>query len=133
MDRDDTRDRRAVAARQRALALQMSREGTPIEAIATRLGVTRGTARRMIGREARQMVSGAGREDRRLVHVEALMELWRALYGPATAGDLPAIDRFLRVEERLALLLDLEPGARPASDGDGEAAEALERRFVRTQ
>ena len=36
------------------------------------------------------------------------MDLWRVLYGPATAGDIDAIDRFLRVEARIASLLGLD-------------------------
>ena len=105
----------------------------------------------MVTREAREFADHNQTDDRRMVHVEALMELWRALYGPATNGDLDAVDRFLKVEERLSRLLALDladlyawglatppEGAVPgeaagtlAVPRNGEA-EAAERRFVRS-
>ena len=73
-----------------------------------------------------------------MVHVEALMELWRALYGPACSGDLDAVDRFLHVEERLSRLMALDladhlTAPEPASPGDDDAANGTTRtrRFVR--
>ena len=114
----------------------MSRAGESMEAIATRLGVTRGAARKMVTREAREFADHNQTDDRRMVHVEALMELWRALYAPACNGDLDAVDRFLKVEERLSRLLALDladlyalglavppDGAVP---GDGPRASASE-------
>jgi hypothetical protein len=101
-------NRRIIAARQRRMAIQMSRAGESMEAIAGRLGVTRGVARKMVTREAREFADHNQTDDRRMVHVEALMELWRALYAPACAGDLDMVDRFLKVEERLSRLLALD-------------------------
>jgi hypothetical protein len=150
----EAENRRIIAARQRRMAVQMSRAGESMEAIATRLGVTRGAARKMVTREAREFADHNQTDDRRMVHVEALMELWRALYAPACNGDLEAVDRFLKVEERLSRLLALDladlyawglatppEGAKPGQSapeangsgpprrGDGEPAE---RRFVRS-
>lgn len=104
----EAESRRAQAARQRRMAMQMSRSGESLESIAGRLGVTRSAARRMVTREAREFGDGAMAEERRVVHAEALMELWRTLYTPACSGDLEAVDRFLRVEERLSRLLGLD-------------------------
>ncbi len=104
----EAENRRNTAARQRRLAIQMSRSGESMEAIASRLGVTRGAARKMVTREAKEFADHTQTDDRRMVHVEALMELWRVLYGPACAGDLANVDRFLRVEERLSRLLALD-------------------------
>ena len=53
------------------------------------------------------------------------MDLWRVLYGPATAGDIDAIDRFLRVEERISRLLGLD---RPTGgEGDGAVKIVVDR------
>lgn len=104
----EAENRRNIAARQRRMAIQMSRSGESMEVIAARLGVTRGAARKMVHREAREFADHTQTDDRRMVHVEALMELWRTLYGPACAGDLENVDRFLKVEERLSKLLALD-------------------------
>lgn len=100
--------------------------------------MTRGAARKMVAREARDFAGQTLAEERRLVHVEALMELWRTLYTPACGGDLDAVDRFLRVEERLSRLLALDLAdqggqAPPRAPGgiDGEGGEAATRRFMR--
>jgi hypothetical protein len=140
-DSNEAENRRTMAGRQRRMAIQMSRSGESMEAIAARLGVTRGAARKMVTREARQFADHTQTDDRRMVHVEALMELWRTLYTPACAGDLDAVDRFLRVEERLSRLLALDlldlyaSGAaiRPdgAVPGPGEGAPEPVGRFVR--
>lgn len=117
---DNAETRRALIARQRKMALQMSRGGASMESIAERLGVTRGQARKMVTREVKDFAdTGAANQERRLVHVEALMELWRTLYTPACAGDYDAIDRFLRVEERLSRLLALDLADQPFTEIDG--------------
>ncbi|WP_217915609.1 hypothetical protein [Miltoncostaea marina] len=145
---NDAESRRALAARQRRMALQLARSGESPEAIAARLGVTRAEVRKMVAREARSVADESHATDRRIVHAEALMELWRTLYTPAVSGDMQAIDRFLRVEERLARLLALDlvdhlPAQAAATASGGADAEqprervrpaddALTRRFVRT-
>src|SRR3954469_24908036 len=103
--------RREIAARRRAQGFQMRREGPTLGAIAARLGVSRATARRMISREVSTLSTEMQPEERRIVHAEALMDLWRVLHTPASQGDMPSIDRFLRVEERLSRLLGLDRGA----------------------
>lgn len=113
---DETITRREAAARTRAKAYRMRREGAAFETIGSRLGVTRSAARRLVEREVRQLAAEADVEERRMLHADALMELWRTLYAPAVSGDIPAIDRFLRVEERISRLLGLD--RRP--DGVGE-------------
>ena len=146
---NEAENRRIIAQRQRRMAIQMSRSGESMEAIAARLGVTRGAARKMVHREAREFADHTQTDDRRMVHVEALMELWRTLYGPACAGDLDNIDRFLKVEERLSRLLALDlvdiyasgaatrpdsalpgPGGEGGANGDAEHERVA--RFVRS-
>lgn len=111
--------RREIAARRRAQAFQMRREGATMEAIAARLGVSRSTVRRMIAREVSVLSAEMQPDERRVVHAEALMELWKVLHPSAAQGDMAAIDRFLRVEERLSRLLGLD---RRADDSANEQA-----------
>ena len=111
--------RREIAARRRAQVFQMRREGATLESIATRLGVSRAAVRKMVAREVTALASEMQPEERRVVHAEALMDVWRVLHGPASQGDLAAIDRFLRVEERLSRLLGLD---RQPEEASGEAA-----------
>jgi hypothetical protein len=130
MPSDDANARREAAARLRAKAIKMRREGASLDSIGTRLGVTRATARRLVARELSSLSSEAGIEERRLLHADVLMELWRALYPAAVSGDPAAVDRFLRVEERISQLLGLD--LQPAGDGNGraEAARREERVLV---
>jgi hypothetical protein len=144
-DRDQATVRREIAARRRAQAFQMRREGASFEAIGSRLGITRQAAHKMIAREVRYLAMEAEVEERRLVHAEALMDIWRALYPLASEGDLAAVDRFLRVEERLARLLGLDRQADGGPDergvqivvgqGDagGEGEPPRTRRFRRSE
>ena len=111
--------RREIAARRRVQVFQMRREGATLDAIATRLGVSRATIRRMVAREVSSLQSEMRPDERRMVHADALMDLWRVLHGPAAQGDMAAIDRFLRVEERLSRLLGLD---RRPDDAAGEQA-----------
>jgi DNA-binding transcriptional regulator LsrR (DeoR family) len=137
--------RREIAARRRAQAFQMRREGATMDAIAARLNVSRSTVRRMIAREVTALSAEMQPDERRVVHVEALMDLWKVLHPAATQGDMAAIDRFLRVEERLSRLLGLDRRPDDAineqalrilvgSDGEEaseEAAAPPARRFTR--
>lgn len=103
--------RREIAARRRAQAFALRRDGAGLDTIATRLGLTRATVQRMISQEARALAPEHAPATQRAVHVEALLGVWRALYPAAQQGDLETIDRFLRVEERLARLQGLDLGA----------------------
>jgi DNA-binding transcriptional regulator LsrR (DeoR family) len=107
--------RREIAARRRAQVFQMRREGASLDSIASRLGVSRASVRKMVAREVAALSAEAQPDERRIVHAEALMDIWRVLYAPATQGDLAAIDRFLRVEERLSRLLGLDRQQQDAS------------------
>jgi Homeodomain-like domain len=120
---DEASARRDAAARLRAKAIKMRREGASLDSIGSRLGVTRSTARRLVARELSSLSSESGIDEMRLLHADVLMELWRALYPAAVSGDPAAVDRFLRVEERISRLLGLD--AQPEGNGDGRApAEA---------
>jgi hypothetical protein len=74
-------------------------------------------------------------DERLALHVDALMELWRALYPAASSGDLACIDRFLQIERRVGDLIGLGRGAdavavMPLNDEDVLAVEG--RRFARS-
>ena len=84
--KDEASVRREASARMRAAAFQMRREGAPFDSIGARLGVNRGAARKLVQKEVRLLAGESDTEERRLLHAEALMDLWRVLYGPATAG-----------------------------------------------
>jgi hypothetical protein len=116
---DEAGARREAAARLRAKAIKMRREGASLDSIGTRLGVTRATARKLVARELSSLSSESGIEERRLLHADVLMELWRVLYPAAVSGAAAAVDRFLRVEERISQLLGLD--LRPEGNGDGRA------------
>jgi hypothetical protein len=125
----------------RAAAFQMRREGAAFDSIGSRLGVNRGAARKLVQKEVRLLAGESDTEERRLLHAEALMDLWRVLYGPATAGDSDAIDRFLRVEQRIASLLGLDRPVGGENNGgvkivldrsESEPAGARRPRFTAT-
>ncbi len=110
---------------------------------ATNAEMSPAQVRKMFARELKAMGGDSSERELRVVHVEALMELWRALYPAAVAGDLDAVDRFVRVEERVARLLGLDltdQAQRPAGtdaamaeiDGVGEGNGERPRRFVRS-
>jgi hypothetical protein len=125
---DEASVRREAAARLRAKAIKMRREGASLDSIGTRLGVTRSTARRLVARELSTLSSESGNDERRLLHADVLMELWRALYPAAVSGDPAAVDRFLRVEERISQLLglDLRPeGGNGRADGARREEQVL--------
>jgi hypothetical protein len=127
---EDVHQRREMAARQRALAVQLGRAGVAPEAISARTGLSKSAIRRAIARETREMSQA---DERLALHVDALMELWRALYPAAAAGDLASIDRFLLIERRVGDLIglgrsgdDVEPGT------DDEDYVVQQRRFARS-
>ena len=104
-----------ISARRRMSAMQLWRSCVSIAEIARRLDVTRQQALKLVRREVEVVIQENDPELVRTLHSEALMDVWYALYRPAAEGDIEAIDRFLRVEERIARLLGLDLG-----EGSGE-------------
>lgn len=125
-----------ISARRRMSAMQLWRSGVSIAEIARRLEVTRQQALKLVRREVEVVVQENDPDLVRTLHTEALMDVWYALYRPAAEGDIESIDRFLRVEERIARLLGLDlaegPGdrlpepapARSATPTNGAAAQS---------
>ena len=120
-------ERRAPAcARRRSRCGARARRSTPSAAGS---GSTGARPAKLVQKEVRLLAGESDTEERRLLHAEALMDLWRVLYGPATAGDIDAIDRFLRVEERIASLLGLDrPSGRREQRRGQDRARPLRRR-----
>ena len=127
---DDATARRDATARLRAKAFDMRREGASFDTISTRLGITRAAARKLVSRELKSLAAVAEPEERRMLHAEVLLEIWRALYEPAVAGDPAAIDRFLRVEERLARLLGLDAAPEQPAPRSSRRERAPDARCV---
>jgi len=126
---EDVQQRREVAARQRALAVQLGRAGVAPEAISARTGLSKSAIRRAITRETKELSSQT--DERLALHVDALMELWRALYPAAAAGDLASIDRFLVVERRVGDLIGLGRLADEGAQGGDDEDFVVEERFAR--
>lgn len=127
---DEANARRDAAARLRSKAIRMRREGASLDSIGSRLGVTRATARKLVARELSSLSSESGVDERRLLHADVLMELWRALYPAAVSGDPAAVDRFLRVEERISRLLGLDLQPQGKGNGRAQGARREERVLV---
>jgi Homeodomain-like domain len=111
---DDAATRKREAQQRRAETVQMWRAGASVDEISRRLRVTRSLALRIIRAEVDGIIDEARPEDLRVLHTEALMDIWYALYPAAIEGNLEAVDRFLEVERRLATLQGLEPKPAPA-------------------
>jgi hypothetical protein len=115
---DDATTRKREAQQRRAETVQMWRAGASVDEISRRLRITRSLALRIIRAEVDGIVDESRPEDLRVLHTEALMDIWYALYPAAIEGNLEAVDRFLEVERRLATLQGLEPKpAQPAQPG----------------
>lgn len=101
---------RFTAAERRAQAVELRMEGRTFDRIGAELGISR--------QRAYQLVSGAlGKlqretldrvEEALALELERLDALQLAIYEKATAGDLRAIDRMLKIMERRAKLLGLD-------------------------
>lgn len=140
--REQAESTHEIAARRRASAMELWRSGVSIAEIGRRIDVTRQQAHRLIAREVDAIRGESKAHELRVLHSEALMDVWYGLYREAVDGKIEAVDRFLRVEERLARLqgLDRAPGdvqPSPAADAEavsgdddevGEPAAGLRRR-----
>jgi len=131
---EDAAIRREIAARRRQQAAQMLREGATVDAIAGRLAVNRRSVQRMLTRELRSSIGEVGVDERRALHVEALMDIWRVVFPVARQGDVQAIDRFLMVEARLSRLLGIDTPSEANLDLQvpDEGTLTIARRFQRT-
>lgn len=116
-------------------ALELRREGRNYDEIAAEMGIAAPSAHRLVSSALKALVAEPARDVQRL-EVERLDTLLSAVWPLATAGELPAIDRALRIAERRARLLGLDGrviappnlprtltaavAARTPADGDGD-------------
>jgi hypothetical protein len=103
-----------VSAERQRLAIEMRRAGKTYAAIGEALGVTDGRAAQLVSaalEETRKEIA-EGAEKLRAMEVERIEEIAAGIYDAAKAGDLRAIDRWVKLRERYARLLglDLQPG-----------------------
>lgn len=94
--------------RQRALELRL--QGRMLWEIGDELGVTESAVSRMLTK-ALEEIEGENRESAerlRTLEMVRLEKIGEALYRRSLDGELPAIDRFLKVRERYAKLLGLD-------------------------
>lgn len=109
---------------ERALALR--RASHSYAQIAQKLGLSKSRAHKLvqIGLEDARAQNAAAADDLRAVELSRLDGILAKVYPKATAGDLQAVDRVLKIGERRAKLLGLEAPVRIQASGvDGKPIE----------
>lgn len=124
---DAASPRRIEAAERRAKALELRKAGATYDQIANQLGFSnRGNAQRAVQTALKEITAEPAREVITL-EVERLDAMLLGLWPRARKGDLGAIDRVLRIQERRARLLGLDSPARLSVEAEnlGEEIAAL--------
>lgn len=122
LGRNSPTAQRRIEAKERALkALELRKKGMRYEQIAQQLGYTnRGSAHKAVMKELKLLAKECLEEaaqvrDLELQRLDALyLKAWEAV----EEGDLPAIDRCLRIMERRAKLLGLDAAEKVEHSGD---------------
>lgn len=98
------------AAERRVKALKLRQRGLPYPQIAEALGVSTRTAYRDVRKELEKIQETCAEEAElvREIELRRLDELWSVANTAALNGDIKAIDRCLRIQERRAKLLGLD-------------------------
>ncbi len=98
------------AAERRVESLRLRQRGLTYSQIANELGVSRKTAYRDVKKELEKIQKTCSEEAElvREIELRRLDELWSVANTAALNGDLKAIDRCLRIQERRAKLLGLD-------------------------
>lgn len=108
-------------------ALDLRRQGLSYTQIATEMGITR----RRVGMLITEAISRQPFEEIetvRKLELERLDDLWRIAWSKAKAGELPAIDRCIKVMERRAAMIGLDAPRRTdihTFDGDAELDSSI--------
>ena len=105
-----TEARAVIAVERRARALQLRKEGASFDDIAAELGMSRSAAHKTVQRglvELTALAKGEA-EGLRALELARLDELQRSIWPEATGGNLPAMDRLLKIMERRTRLLGLD-------------------------
>ena len=116
---------RALQHRERALALR--RAGRSYRAIADELQISKTRAHQLVAEgfeEARAQIA-AHADELRTETISRLDGMLAKVYPAAESGDVQAVDRVLKIEERRAKLLGLDAPVRTALQGGGEDAPPI--------
>ena len=123
-----SQSRAVIAAERRARALELRKSGATFEEIGAEIGISAQAAHKVVWRALTDMNTLAEGEAAELRGLELarLDALLAAVWTEATSGNLPAVDRALKIGERRARLLGLDA---PAKVAGTNAAGDEERPF----
>ncbi|WP_128000939.1 hypothetical protein [Piscinibacter defluvii] len=116
---------RSLQRQAKAIALRCA--GLSYASIAAHLGIGRSQAHALVCRgldDARSQVAAAA-DELRALELSRLDGMLAKVYPRAARGDLPAVDRVLKISERRAKLLGLDAPERHALQGGGEGAPPI--------
>jgi hypothetical protein len=105
--------------------LELRKAGASLDQIANALDITAEDANTRLRQSLRELTQDSD-EDLRLLEIERLDAMQRALWPKALSGSWLAVDRCLAIMERRSQLLSLD-GARPA-EVTHDAVDALAQR-----
>ena len=112
LGRNSPTAQRRIEAKERALkALELRKKGVRYEAIAQQLGYTnRGNAHKAVMKELELLAKECLEEASKVrdLELQRLDALYLVAYAEVEEGNVPAIDRCLRIMERRAKLLGLD-------------------------
>lgn len=120
---DAASPRRIDAAEKRARALDLRKAGATYDQIAQQLGyANRGNAQRAVQTALKEITAEPAR-DVLTLELERLDAMLLGLWPQARRGNLGAVDRVLRIQERRARLLGLDSPARFSVEAENLGAE----------
>lgn len=110
MSLSKTAPRRLTAAERRRESVRLRREGVTLDRIAEELGCSRPAVIKHLRAALADLAENTHAEtvEWRAMELERLDALHRAIWEQALSGDLPAVDRVLRIMERRARMLALD-------------------------
>ena len=132
LGRNSPTAQRRIEAKERSLkALELRKTGMRYEAIAKQLGYTsRGTAHKAVMKELELLAQECQEEAAKVRDLELarLDELYLKAWEAVEDGNIAAIDRCLRVQERRAKLLGLDAAEKVDLSGDIVIVDDIARR-----
>lgn len=102
-----TSPRRLQATERAIKALNLRRQGWSFRDIAQELGVTPPAVHEAVTRMLRNMTHEEA-DSYRKIELERMETMLKAIWGRVTEGELQAIDRAIRISERISRLLGLD-------------------------
>jgi hypothetical protein len=113
----------AVSLERQQRALELRRAGLDYRSIASKLGIGKSQAQRLVkgGMEGARAQIDAEASDLKAEELSRLDGMLAGLWADARKGHLGAIDRVLKIGERRAKLLGLDAPVKMAHGGDADA------------